>query len=231
MAITLPTQPKVVKEEGFKGTYQIDNLYPGYGHTLGNSVRRIVLSSIPGVGVTQVKIDNVPHEFSTIEGVKEDVIGILLNLKKAVFKLEGEDEVEVTLKVNGAKTYTAGDIDAPSQVEVVSKDAPILTVTDKKASFNVVLTLQKGIGYVSKENLHEGKIPVGTIVMDTSFTPIRRASYEVENMRVGDRTDFNRIKFTIETDGTISPREVLDSAVEIMIEQLQAIVAKSSKED
>jgi len=230
MAITLPTQPKTVKEEGFKGTYQIDNLYPGYGHTLGNSIRRIILSSIPGVGVTQVKIDGVPHEFSTIDGVKEDVIAILLNLKKAVFRLEGEDEIEVTLKVNGAKKYTAADIDVPSQVEIVSKDAPILTVTDKKASFNIILTLKKGIGYVSKENLFEEKVPVGTIVMDTSFTPIRRASYEVENMRVGDRTDFNRLFFTIETDGTTTPKEVLDNSVEIMVEQLQAMVENSDSE-
>ncbi len=228
MSITLPTKPQTVSEEGFKGTYSIENLYPGYGHTLGNSLRRIILSSIPGVAVASVKIDGVPHEFSTLEGVSEDVINILLNLKKCVFRLQGVDEAEVKLTVSGNKSYTAKDIVAPSEVEVVSKDAHILTATDKKASFEVLVTLKRGIGYVSKENMYEGKIPVGTIVLDSSFTPIRRASYEVENMRVGDRTDFNRINFSIETDGTLTPREVIDQAIEIMIEQLQAMAPEAA---
>ena len=228
MSITLPTKPQTVSEEGFKGTYSIENLYPGYGHTLGNSLRRIILSSIPGVAVATVKIDGVPHEFSTLDGVSEDVITILLNLKKCVFRLQGVDEAEVKLSVSGVKSYTAQDIVAPSEVEVVSQDAHILTATDKKASFEVVVTLKRGIGYVSKENMYDGKVPVGTIVLDSSFTPIRRASYEVENMRVGDRTDFNRINFSIETDGTLTPREVLDQAVEIMIEQLQAMAPEAA---
>ena len=227
MSITLPTKPQVISEEGFKGTYAIENLYPGYGHTLGNSLRRIMLSSIPGVAVTMVKIDGVAHEFSTIDGVSEDVITILLNLKKCVFRLEGVDEAEVKLTVSGDKAYTAADIVSPSDVTVVSKDAHILTATDKKASFDVLITLKRGIGYVSKENMYEGKVPVGTIVLDSSFTPIRRASYEVENMRVGDRTDFNRINFSIETDGTLAPQEVMDQAIEIMIEQLQAMSNES----
>jgi len=228
MSITLPTKPQTVSEEGFKGTYSIENLYPGYGHTLGNSLRRIILSSIPGVAVATVKIDGVPHEFSTLDGVSEDVITILLNLKKCVFRLQGVDEAEIKLTVSGDKAYTAKDIVAPSEVEVVSGDAHILTATDKKASFEVSVTLKRGIGYVSKENMYDGKVPVGTIVLDSSFTPIRRASYEVENMRVGDRTDFNRINFSIETDGTLAPREVLDQAVEIMIEQLQAMAPEAA---
>lgn len=223
MSITLPSKPQIVKEDGFKGTYQIDNLYPGYGHTLGNSLRRIVLSSIPGVGVVSVKIDNVPHEFSTMDGVKEDVITILLNLKKVVFRLEGVDEAEISLTVKGDGSYTAKDITKTTEVTIVTPDAHIMTVNDKKADFTVLLTLKRGIGYVSKEDLFEGKVPVGTIVLDTSFTPIRRASYEVENMRVGDRTDFNRIKMTIETDGTLLPKEALDQAINIMLEQLQAM--------
>ena len=223
MSITLPTKPEVISEEGFKGSYAIENLYPGYGHTLGNSLRRIMLSSIPGVAVTTVKIDGVSHEFSTIDGVSEDVITILLNLKKCVFRLEGVDEAEIKLTVAGEKAYTAADIVSPSEVTVVSKDTHILTATDKKASFDVLITLKRGIGYVAKENMYEGKVPVGTIVLDSSFTPIRRASYEVENMRVGDRTDFNRINFSIETDGTLEPKEVMDQSIEIMIEQLQAM--------
>ncbi len=229
MSITLPTKPQTISEDGNKGSYQIDNLYPGYGHTLGNSLRRIILSSIPGVGVVSVKIDGVPHEFSTIDGVKEDVIAILLNLKKTVFRLQGVDEAEISLEVKGDGMYKAKDITAPSEVEIVTPTSHILTVNDKKASFTISISLKRGIGYVSKEELFEGKVPVGTIVLDTSFTPIRRASYEVENMRVGDRTDFNRIKFSIETDGTLTPREVIDQSIEIMIEQLQAMAPEASE--
>jgi len=227
MSITLPTKPQILSEEGFKGSYSIENLYPGYGHTLGNSLRRIILSSIPGVAVAAVKIDGVPHEFSTLEGVKEDVITILLNLKKCVFQLEGVDEAEIKLSIKGDGKITAKDIEAPSEVQVVSKDAHIMTVTDKKASFEVLITLKRGIGYISKENMYEGKVPVGTIVLDSSFTPIRRASYEVENMRVGDRTDFNRINFSIETDGTLAPFDAMNQAIEIMIEQLQAMAPET----
>lgn len=227
MSITLPTKPETISEDGFKGTYAIENLYPGYGHTLGNSLRRIMLSSIPGVAVTTVKIDGVPHEFSTIDGVSEDVVTILLNLKKCVFRLEGVDEAEIKLTVSGDKAYTAADMVSPSEVKIVSKDAHILTATDKKAKFEVLITLRRGIGYVAKENMYEGKVPVGTIVLDSSFTPIRRASYEVENMRVGDRTDFNRIIFSIETDGTLEPSDVMEQSIEIMIEQLQAMTGEA----
>jgi DNA-directed RNA polymerase subunit L len=155
MSITLPTKPQVISEEGFKGTYSIENLYPGYGHTLGNSLRRIMLSSIPGVAVTTVKIDDVAHEFSTIDGVSEDVVSILLNLKKCVFRLEGVDEAEIKLTVSGDKKYTAADIVSPSEVKIISKDAHILTVTDKKAKFEVLITLKRGIGYVAKENINK----------------------------------------------------------------------------
>ena len=221
--ITLPTKPQISSEEGFKATFKIDNLYPGYGHTFGNSLRRIILSSIPGVAVTAVKIDGVDHEFSTIEGVKEDVITILMNLKRVVFRLEGVDEVECSLVVKGDRVYTAADIDAPSEVEIVTKDTPIVTANDKKAAFTMTFTVKKGIGYVAKEDLHEGKLPVGMMIMDTSFTPIRRVTYEVENMRVGDRTDFNRVAMYVETDGTLTPQEVMDQSLTIMLEQVTAM--------
>jgi len=224
--ITLPTKPEQISNDGFKAQFAIENLYPGYGHTFGNSLRRIILSSIPGVAVTTVQIDGVDHEYSTIDGVKEDVVTILMNLKRVVFRLEGADEIECTLKVNGDKQYTAKDIDAPSEVEIVTPDAPILTANDKKASFNITFTIKKGIGYVAKEDLYEGKLPVGLLVMDTSFTPIRRVTYEVENMRVGDRTDFNKIIMYIETDGTLTPQEVMDQSLGIMHEQIRAMAGE-----
>ncbi len=221
--ITLPTKPQLQSEDGFKARFTIDNLYPGYGHTFGNSLRRIILSSIPGVAVSVVKIDGVDHEYSVIDGVSEDVITILMNLKRVVFRLEGADEVECSLTIKGDKVYTAADVTASSEVEVVTPDAHIMTVNDKKASFTMTFTLRRGIGYVSREDMHEGKLPVGTIVMDTAFTPIRRVTYEVENMRVGDRTDFNRINMYVETDGTLTPQEVMDQSLNIMLEQVSAM--------
>ncbi|MCR4274761.1 MAG: DNA-directed RNA polymerase subunit alpha [Candidatus Campbellbacteria bacterium] len=221
--IHLPSQPKVITEKGHAGMYQIDGLYPGYGHTLGNSLRRIILSSIPGAAITAVKIDGVPHEFSTIDGVKEDVVNILLNLKQIRFEMITEEPQTVTLTAKGPAKITAKDITLPGQLTILNPDAYICEVTGKN-SVSIEMTVEKGLGYVPKENLHRDRIEIGTIVLDAAFTPIRRATYEVENMRVGDRTDFNRIKMFIETDGTITPRAVLERSINTMIQQLRAIV-------
>jgi len=221
--IHLPSQPKVVSEHEHAGTYQIDGLYPGYGHTLGNSLRRIILSSIPGAAITSVKINGVSHEFSTIDGVKEDVVTILLNLKQIRFELITDEPQTVTVSVKGPKTITAADLVLPGQVRVLTPEQLIATVTGK-IDFSMELTVERGLGYVPKELLQREKVDIGTIALDAVFTPIRRATYEVENMRVGDRTDFNRIKLYIETDGTIAPRTVLENAITIMISQLKAIV-------
>lgn len=223
-SILLPSKPKIVSEDGFSGVYEIDGLYPGYGHTLGNSLRRIILSSLPGVAITSVKIDGVQHEFSTMTGVKEDVITILLNLKRIRFSMVGDEPQVVTIDVKGERVVTAKDIEVGGQVEVTTPDQYICELTQKGTVFSVEMTLEKGLGYVSKENLRKEKTPIGTIALDAAFTPIRRVSYEVENMRVGDRTDHNRLRLTIETDGTISPRKSLESSIETMIVQLQAIV-------
>jgi DNA-directed RNA polymerase subunit alpha len=223
-SILLPSKPKIVSEDGFSGVYEIDGLYPGYGHTLGNSLRRIILSSLPGVAITSIKIDGVQHEFSTMAGVKEDVITVLLNLKRIRFAMTGDEPQVVTIDVKGERTVTAKDIEVGGQVEVTTKDQYICELTQKSAVFSVEMTLEKGLGYVSKENHRKEKTPIGTIALDASFTPIRRVSYEVENMRVGDRTDHNRLRITIETDGTITPRKALESSIEAMIMQLQAVV-------
>ncbi len=228
--IVLPSKPRVVSEDGFKGTYEIDGLYTGYGHTLGNSLRRIILASIPGFAITSVKIEGAPHEFSTLEGVKEDVITILLNLKKVRFSMTGDDAQTISIAVKGPKTVTAADIKTPSQVEVLNKDQHIAELSAKGAEFNVEMTVEKGLGYVSREVHQKGKVEVGTIAVDANFTPIRRVNYEVELMRVGDRTDFNRLRINIETDGTLTPREALEEAVVIMIKQLKAIVGFQEEE-
>lgn len=223
-SIILPSKPRVVSEEATKGVYEIDSLYAGYGHTLGNSVRRTILSSLPGSAITTVKIDGAPHEFSVLPGVKEDVIMILLNLKQVKFKMLTDEPQKVVISASGAKEVTAADIKTSSQLEVINKDMRIATLTDKNSKLNIELTVEKGLGYVPREILRKDKVEVGTIVLDAAFTPIRRVNYEVENMRVGDRTDYNRLRFIIETDGVISPREALEKAIELLIKQLKAIV-------
>lgn len=223
-SIILPSKPRIVKEDAVSGVYEIDGLYPGYGHTLGNSLRRIILSSIPGASITSLSIDGVKHEFSAIDGIKEDVIAIILNLKKTRFKLHGDDAQKATLHIKGAKTVSASDITLPTQLEVMNKDQYICESTAKDVDLAIEITVEKGLGYVPREVLLKDKADIGTIVLDASFTPIRRASYEVENMRVGDRTDHNRLRVAIETDGTITPREVLESSIHTMITQLQSIV-------
>jgi DNA-directed RNA polymerase subunit alpha len=171
-----------------------------------------------------LSIDGVKHEFSTIDGIKEDVISIILNLKKTRFKLHGDDAQKATLHIKGAKTVTATMITTPSQLEVMNPDQYICESTAKDIDIAIEITVEKGLGYVPKEVLQKEKADIGTIFLDASFTPIRRASYEVENMRVGDRTDHNRLRVAIETDGTISPREALEGSIHTMITQLQSIV-------
>jgi DNA-directed RNA polymerase subunit alpha len=221
--ITLPSKPRVVSEEGMQGVYEIDSLYPGYGHTLGNSLRRIILSSLPGAAVTSVKIEDVQHEFATIEGVRESVMEILLNLKRVHFTLHGDEPQTIRLSVKGPKEITAADFSLPTQVEVANPEQHIADVAGK-ISFELEATIERGLGYVAREALTKDKVDIGTIALDATFTPIRRANYEVENMRVGDRTDFNRLRILIETNGTIAPREALESSIEIMIHQLKSIV-------
>lgn len=221
--INLPSKPKIISETGNKGIYEIDGLYPGYGYTLGNSLRRIIISSIPGTAITSLSIDGVKHEFSTINGVKEDVISIILNLKNIHFTIHNDEAQKISLKVKGPKVVTAGDFTGNSEVEILNKDQYICEITGKE-TLDIEITLERGIGYISKDQVEKERTAIGTIALDASFTPVKRAGYEVENMRVGDRTDHNRLRVHIETNGTISPKEVLEYSIEIMIKQLQAIV-------
>jgi DNA-directed RNA polymerase subunit alpha len=222
--IKLPSKPRIVNEDGNRGTYEIDGLYPGYGHTLGNSLRRIILSSLPGAAITSVKIDGVSHEFSVIDGVREDVINIILNLRQVRFQLHTDEPQTVTLSVKGPKQVTAGDIKVSGQVSISNTDQHIAEITDKNTSLSIEMTVEKGLGFVPSEQHQKTKVDIGTIILDASFTPIRRVSYEVENMRVDDNTNYNRLRIIIETDGTITPREALESSIITMIRQLESIV-------
>lgn len=229
-AILLPSKPKIISEEGTVGVYEIEGLYPGYGHTLGNSLRRIILSSIPGAAITSVKIPGVSHEFSVIDGVKEDVITILLNLKKVRMRFSTDEPQTLSLKVKGDKVITAADLVLPGQVEILNPEQVIATLTGKSSVLEMEIKAEKGLGFISKEMLEKNRVEIGSITLDGIFTPIRRATYEVENMRVGDRTDFNKLKLFIETDGTISPNDALTSSIAVMINQLKAIVGFKEEE-
>lgn len=229
--IIVPSKPKIIREDAFNGIYEIDGFYPGYGHTLGNSLRRIILSSLPGAAVTKVKIKGVEHEFSSVDGVKEDVITILLNLKKLRIKLSTDEAQVLTLKAKGGKKVTAADIEVPGQVEILNGDLHIAEMSDKSAELDMEITVEKGLGYVPKEVLHKDRVDIGTISLDATFTPIRKVNYEVENMRIGDRTDFNRLRISIETDGTITPNEALESSIMLMINQLKSIVGFKEEEE
>lgn len=222
--IILPSKPIIITEDENLGVYEIDGLYPGYGHTLGNSLRRIILSSLPGYAITAIKIDGVNHEFSTIEGVKEDVVAMILNLKKVRFKVVGDEKQIVELIIKTPKEVVAGDIKTPGQVEVVNPEQKIVTITGKNTTLAIEMTIEKGLGYLPKEALQKDKVDIGVIALDAIFTPIRRVSYEVEQMRLGNRTDYNKLRITIETNGDVTPREALEHSIEIMINQLKAVV-------
>lgn len=221
--IIMPSKPRIVLEEGNKGVFEIDGLSPGYGHTLGNSLRRIILSSLPGASVTSIKIDGVSHEFQTMDGIKEDVIVMILNLKKTRFKLLSDEPQTVTLSIKGPKEILAGDIKTGGQVEILNPELHIAEVTGK-INLNIEMKVEKGLGFIAKEVFQKEKVDVGTIAVDAIFTPIRRVAYEVENMRVGDKTNHNRLRISIETDGTLTAREALSRSIEIMINQLKAII-------
>jgi len=221
--IQLPSEPKVISKTGSRAVFEIGPLYPGYGTTLGNTLRRVLISSLEGAAVTSVKIKGVDHEFSSISGVLEDVIEIVLNLKKVRFKLFRDEPVTVTLSVKGEKTVTAGDIEATADIEIVNKDQYIATITDKKVELEMELTVEKGIGYVPVEQRQKEKLGVGKIAIDGIFTPIKNINFNVENIRVGQRTDYNKVLLDVETDGSISPEEALKRASQILIEHFNII--------
>ncbi len=222
--IVLPSKPKIVEETSSKGVYEIEGLYPGYGHTLGNSLRRIILSSLTGAAITKVKIAGVAHEFSAIDGVKEDVINIILNLKKVRFALTTDEPQVVTIKVRGENVVKAGDIKLSGQVTLANPDLHLFTITHKDTEMDIELTVEQGIGYVRKEEIEKERVDIGAIALDAAFSPIISANYDVEEMRIGDRTDFNRLTLMIQTDGTITPHDALEKSIEIMINQLRAVV-------
>lgn len=223
MQIPLPSKPKIIKSDGNRAIFEIEGCYPGYGITLGNALRRALLSSLPGAAITGIKIKGVQHEFSTIPYILEDVIEIILNLKQIRFKLYSETPVKIFLKVKGEKEVKAEDIKTTAEVEIINKEVHIATLTDKKAELEIELEVSPGLGYQSSDVGKKGKLEIGQIAIDAIFTPIKKVNFEVENMRVGERTDYNRLKLDIETDGSISPIEALEQATQILVSHFKTL--------
>jgi len=229
--ILLPKSPKVVDKKDNWARIEIGGLYPGYGLTIGNSLRRVLLSSLEGVAITQAKIKGVQHEFSTIPGVLEDVVTIMMNLKKARFKMHGEGPQKATLKAKGEKKISGKDLKLPSQIELANKDCHIASLTSKNAELEMEITVEKGVGYEPVERRkREGKLEIGTIPVDAIFTPVRKVSYRTENMRVGERTDFDKLTLEVETDGSVDPMRALSEAADILIKHF-SLITEEKKED
>ena len=207
-----------VKEEKINpehSVFAIEPLEPGYGHTLGNALRRALLTSIPGAAVTSVKITGVKHKFSTIPGVKENVVDLLLNIKGINFRLlDGETKGKASLSIKGSKKITGADFDLPENVEIVNKDHYVASVNDKKAKLEMELTVEQGFGYSSAEERRSTTL--GVIPTDAVFTPVKRVSYEISATRVGRQTDLDKLILNVWTNGIISPKEALEEASKIL---------------
>lgn len=220
--IQLP-ELKSIQEEGNKATFAIEPLHSGYGMTLGNSLRRVILSSLGGAAVTAVKIDSVAHEFSTIDGVKEDVVEIILNLKKLRFRVFSDEPQFLVLTASGKGEITASQIKTTSDVEIVNPDQIIATLDNDKVKLGMEIKVEKGRGYVPVENREAEKLEVGMIAVDALYSPVQRVRYNVENTRVGQMTDLDRLVMEIETDGTITPHDAIRQAAEILVEHFQVV--------
>lgn len=202
-------------------TVVIEPFYYGYGTTVGNALRRVLLSSLPGAAISAVKITGVDHEFSAVPNAMEDVVEIILNLKRVRVKLHGEGPVKLTLKVKGEKEVTAADFGKNSDVEIANPEQVIAHLTDKKAELEMEVTITKGRGYVPTENQDKTQLLVGEIAIDAIFTPVVNVGYKVENTRLGQTTDYDKLTIYIETDGSLTPEEAFSQAVSIMLEHFQ----------
>lgn len=229
--ITLPVKPKIVKSKNNQASFEIRGCYPGYGVTLGSALRRVLLSSLPGAAVISVKIKGIQHEFSTVNHVVEDVVQIILNLKQLRFKFFASQPVVATLKARGEREVKAGDIKVPSDVEIVNPEAHIAALTNKKAELDMELEISSGLGYLPVEQQKRGKLEIGKIAIDAIFTPVLKVNYSVEDMRVGDRTDYDLLTVNIETDGSITPEDAFKQAANILVDHFQLFTSLGKQEE
>jgi DNA-directed RNA polymerase subunit alpha len=213
---------KTEQENADFGKFIIEPLEQGFGHTLGNSLRRVLLTSLPGAVITQIKINGVKHKFSTLEGMSEDVVDLILNLKQVRLKYEGEKPVKLELDKSGPGQVKASDIKAPANVQVINKDQVLASLADKKNRLKIEMVVEKGFGYLPAETRKSDKL--GVIFLDAAFSPVKRVNYQVEATRVGQRTDFDKLIMEINTDGTIKPKEALKAGAKILIAFFNQVV-------
>ena len=221
--ISIVLKPKLVREEENLGVFEIENLYAGYGITLGNALRRVLLSSLPGAAVTQVKIKGVDHEFSTIPSIIEDVVEILLNIKKLRLRLHTDEPQTIMLKAKGETKASGKNIEAHTSVEVMNPELHIATLTSKKADLEIEMRVERGLGYEPVELRKKEKLSIGAIALDAFFSPVKKVSFVSENMRVGDRTDYNKLKLVIETDGSLTPEDALQRSARILVQHFMIV--------
>jgi DNA-directed RNA polymerase subunit alpha len=220
--INLP-ELKEIHSEGNSSTFEVEPLYPGYGMTLGNAMRRVLLSSLAGSAITGVKIEGVSHEFSAVPGVREDVIEIILNLKQVRFANNHQEAVTVTLKKTGKGDVLAGDIKTVSGVEVANPELVIASLDNAKSKIEMELHIEQGRGYVAVESGASERLPVGMIAIDAIYTPVKRVRYSVENTRVGQMTDLDKLILEVETDGTVSASDAVSQSAEILVGHFQVL--------
>ncbi|HWQ99414.1 MAG TPA: DNA-directed RNA polymerase subunit alpha [Candidatus Methylomirabilis sp.] len=223
-SLLLPSKIRFAKgERSNEGILTVEPCSPGYGTTVGNALRRVLLSSLPGAAVTSVKIKGVDHEFSTIPHVKEDVLELILNLKALRMKLHSDEPVKLFLSVKGEKAVTAEDFEKDAQVEIVNTDLVIATLTDKRATLEMEVTIGPGRGYRSTEERVKEKLELGNIAIDALYSPVLNVSYKVEATRVGEKTDFDKLILRVETDGSIDAREAVRQAVSILLDHFNLL--------
>ena len=225
--ISLPQEPKYTELSPSHGKIEILECYPGYGTTLGNAIRRVLLSSLEGAAVTSVKIKGVTHEFTTMPGVMEDMVQIILNLKQVRFRMASEEPMKISLKFKGEGKVTAADFKVSTGLEIVNPEQVIATLSDKKAELDMEVEVASGIGYIPVEQQSREK-EIGMIAIDAIYTPVKRVNFEVENMRVGKRTDYDKITIEIMTDGSITPEGAFNKAVDILMSQFSALASKEA---
>ncbi len=218
-SIPLPKSVEVTEQEGHRAMLSIGPCYPGYGVTLGNALRRVLLSSLPGAAITDVRITGADHEFTALPNVKEDVVSIILNLKSVRVRLQGDEPLTMTLKVKGERVVTAKDFETPSQIEVINGDQAIATLTDKNAELEIVAVVGSGRGYVPVENREKEKREIGQISIDAIYTPVKTVNFSVNHVRVEQMTNYDQLLLDITTDGSLTPEEAFHQATVVLANQ------------
>ncbi|HEV7952202.1 MAG TPA: DNA-directed RNA polymerase subunit alpha [Candidatus Saccharimonadales bacterium] len=225
-----PALANIDEHSAASATFAIEPLHAGYGNTLGNSLRRVLLSSIEGAAIVAFRIEGATHEFTTVEGVKEDVVDIMLNLKNVRLKVHSDQPIELRLEKKGAGVVTAGDIKTTADVEVINKDQVIATIDDPKKTVVIDLVVEAGRGYRTIEDSSESRLHSDMIALDAVFSPVLRVRYKVDNTRVGQDTNLDKLLLTVDTDGTLSPREAFEEAAAVLVNQYTALAGSTTVE-